>query len=126
MSTIAVSRETLEWLGKQNSCSQLTEDRAKCVWTYRGRLYVPTGSCSSGAEGMITVWIQECVPADQYQGKENPMTYLERHHRVRKGEEWLRGYHFQKFTVKGQEYVFLDNRIDVTSQAKAFTQATLF
>lgn len=89
-----------------SSVEELSNNKAKKLFTYANALYVITGFASSGATGYL--WANACkvVPLKQYKGDLKPLNYNQSHIEVNAGLR-DRGYAAQLFTYEGKQYVTL-------------------
>ena len=104
ITSVKAPYEFMDYVGNLNGCGSLNmyepkKSRAK-MFTWHGKAWICTGSCSSGRDGWITVDIREVVPLEQYRGPKNDNT--------KRGPDFYMG---GTFTFKGQTWVMTDNEV---------------
>jgi|GEM_PF-3465959 len=99
---VKVPYEFMDYAGNRNCCESMNiyepkKSRAE-VFTWNGKTWVCTGSCSSGRLGWISVDIRQVVPIEHYIGPKNDNT--------KRGPDFYLG---GTFNYKGQVWVMTDH-----------------
>ncbi|GLB51728.1 hypothetical protein NBRC110019_07670 [Neptunitalea chrysea] len=96
----------LENFCRHSSVEELSNNKAKKLFTYANALYVITGYASSGVSGYLWATACKVVPLKQYKGTLKPLNYNQSNIEVNEGLR-DRGYAAQLFTYGTEHYVTL-------------------
>ena len=108
-----VNQSMLEEFARFNSCSSLTENRARRIFRFEGRLWIVTGSLSQYLKCQ-KVWMQRVVEKDLHF---DPTYTYEQKIKMRDATVEAMTYDNMLIKCKGKEFVVKRDEIELTGEA---------
>ncbi|WP_281322169.1 hypothetical protein [Flavobacterium aestivum] len=106
-----ITKQLLEKLSKKVDFDKLNSNQVPETFKYQNKCYVPVGSCSSGAKGIISVSCHEVIPLEKYIDDVEPK-YNNQHYSLVLAGKRERGYHARLLKLGFQKFVLINPIID--------------
>jgi hypothetical protein len=106
-----ITKQLLEKLADKVDFNKLNSDKVPETFKYQNKCYIPVGSCSSGAKGIISVSCHEVIPLEKYASDVKPKNSNEHYNLVLAGKR-ERGYHARLLKLGSQKFVMINPRVD--------------